>query len=314
MATDGGYSWRWVFDRFLSEDPLTLTAGLAGIVLLWRDGTVEGSVSRRRAMAFGLWAVWGLIIAMPGGRGPAGLLVADLPLVLAAACLLGKLVTLAASGGIAQVRGAVPVIALLAAGYVWARVYRPGPFLFDFDRWLICVCAATAAIAIFLPKRLRFRKHLIFASMVVLLAAELRGSWELSRNIARQPVFFREIGHPDVRLLQSDMRHWVAHSATGNPTIQVRVGNDAAASLIRWYLRDFHEATAARRFESRGAENVVIRDGVSPRPGESPGAVRYRLSVRVPSTAEDLSSGFSRAQDSPKPHEREVYLLWSPRM
>jgi len=318
-ATASGYNWDWVLERFLKDDPLTVAAGLAGFVGLWREGSREADGSRGRALALSLWAVWGLVLTVPGGRGPAGLLVMDLPLLLAAAWLLGRLIVLATRrwDSRAWMWRAGPVAAFLAATCIWTRPHRQALFSSGLARWSICLFAAAAAVALLCLKRARFKQELVFASMAVLLAAELKGSWELRRNMGDQTAFFREIGHPEARLLGRDLRHWITHSGWTGKGLSVRIASDvSSAFLVDWHLRHLYETGLMSGHESNVERTILITgaDAALQPPAESSAPVPYRVIRRWPSRSGTRSPDSAPGQASPTRKEDEVVLLWLPRM
>ena len=317
-AAVNGYSWTWAFERILNEQPLTLTMGLLGIILLWRERGPEAEVARRRASALSLWTLWGFIITIPGGRGPAGLLVMDIPLVLAAAWLLGRLVELTTMSRDAQVwsRLVLPVTTVLASGWIWFLFHRHGRFPPGYSGWFVCFFAGASALGLLFLFKTRPGKGLVFASMMALCAAEMKGGWALSRRIYSEPIFFHEIGHPDVRLLQQDLRHWIAHSERSEDGIRLGAAGDASSALlVHWYLRDFHMTSVVPGHESPvdGAALITWTAGTSYPPAERLASVPYRVMTRRPSHSEARSSDSVSRQAPVAPNADEVVLLWLPK-
>ena len=105
LRADGGYSLGWGFLRLFVDQPLTLVAGLPGLIALWlkvpsvstsEDADNEASVpSPRMGEGWGGgspwrllltgWFAWGLLLLLLPGRNPMTLLVIGLPLAISAA-------------------------------------------------------------------------------------------------------------------------------------------------------------------------------------------------------------------------------------
>jgi hypothetical protein len=311
-AAAHGYNPNWMLTRILGEQPLTLAAGLAGLAILWRGlGETDSARAHKRALALSLWILWGLILTVQGGRGPAGLLVADLPLKLAAALALGHLISEIATGcswGIWLTR-ILPAVGLLGGAVLWIQCYRRNIPLSDLEVRSSVVLAVSALLLFLLFRQVRFRLELITISIVALLAAELNGNWQLARQIHKEPVFFEAVGHTDLRLLESDVRQWVLHYREMKREIRVSIASDIPGGCLpAWYLRDFSGRRNGLIVEDSMRDTVIVtREGNSPfRAAESALPVPYRVEIRHPPA---LDSGHR----APIKEQSEVVLLWLPR-
>jgi hypothetical protein len=311
-AATHGYSPNWMLARILGEQPLTLAAGLAGLAILWLGlGETDSARARKRALALSLWILWGIILTVQGGRGPAGLLVVGLPLKLAAALALGHLISEIATGCSwdTWLTRILPAVGLLGASVLWIQRYRRNIPLSDLEVRFSVVLAASALLLFLLFRQVRFRLELITISIVALLAAELNGNWQLARQIHKEPVFFDAIGHPDLRLLESDVRQWVLHYREMKREIRVSIASDIPGGCLpTWYLRDFSGRGNGRLDEDSRRDTIIVaREGNLPFRGvDSALPAPYRVDIRCLSA---LDSG----RRAPVQQRSEVVLLWLPR-
>lgn len=306
------HSVEWMLVRILREQPLTLVAGAAGLLTLWRGlNRKDSDLARRRALALFLWILWGMILTLRGGRGPAGLLIMNLPLKLAAAVALGRWIPEIAARccWLTWLKSILPGVGILAAVFLWMQLYYRSSTLSDLAIRICLVSVASAFLLFPLFRQVRFKQQMTTVLIMALFAAEMNGSWQLARQVSTEPVFFDAIGHPDLRTLESDVRQWVLHYRETKRNIRIHVDNDVpGGSLSSWYLRDFIEPGNGPTREDSGRDTTfVTRDGSAAQPAaESAPPVPYRVNMqRLPE--------FNSWRQGSIQQRSEVVLLWLPR-
>jgi hypothetical protein len=279
------YSWDWVLAHWLREQPLTLAAGLAGLVMLWLgEGGRGRSRSRGRAVALGAWAVWGLLLTVQAGRGPSGLLVAGLPLELAAAFALGRLMQRAALNWDlrAWLLGTGSALGLAAAVLLWTRGFQRLEILPDLRIGIEHAFVVAAALGLVFLRWLRLRPVLALLVPAWLFAAELNGSRDLLRRMEEEPVFFNPIGHPDLHRLQHEARLWVSgYLETGR---DVGILWESARHLdaqVAWHLREIAASGSIHAHQEVGgkANRITGRMREEDAPIACSSPIRYRAGV-----------------------------------
>jgi len=285
---------------------------MAGLAMLWAGaGETDSARGRRKALALSLWTLWGMILTIQGGRGPAGLLVMDLSLKLAAALALGRMISRIVKGcsWTVWLTRILPAVGLLGAAALWIQRYHRNIARSDMEIRIPIVLAASVLLLILLFQKVRFRLELTTVLIVALLAAELNGSWQLARRIHKEPVFFNAIGHPDLRLLESDVHQWALHYREIKREIRVRIASDLPGGCLpAWYLRDFSGRRNSPIVEDSMRDAVIVtREGNSPfRAAESALPVPYRVEIRH-------SPALDSGHRAPIHEQSEVVLLWLPR-
>lgn len=240
---EGEYSMGWLSIRLLAEAPLIVLFGFTGLVLLWRR---QSEQARTDLYFLIVWFLWGLLLLLLPGRGPATLPVVQIPLLVAAAFALarwiGRIPRSLTSG---EFWIALSVVAaFLFSIFLWARILLV-PATFELNTMLIIVLLLLAAGIVLLSYGLwtDWRCAIWLLGLLLvgsLLVASARSTWRLNfQHLPTRPDgFYRVTTHPDVRNLAADLAT-VSAQRTGDPgelPLQVQEGGEHEP-LLGWYLR-----------------------------------------------------------------------------
>ena len=97
LVANGPYSISWVLLRLLGDQPLLVFFGTSGLILaMMTRNSQEQTVEQKRWMSVLLgWLLVGLFLLLLPGRGPFSLFMIGLPLLVAAASMLNRIISVA---------------------------------------------------------------------------------------------------------------------------------------------------------------------------------------------------------------------------
>lgn len=236
------YSLGWLRLRLLVDQPLLLIFGTAGLFTLWRSREWLPKGWPRFLL---LWTAWGAILALLPGRMPTSLLLLEVPLLFAAAHVIGSLPKAERSQSWGESILFIGMLAALvvSAWFMLTIVVHDSQFRFEQARIAVLpIVAIVASLIFFVFWASRQRAFGLasgfFAGLLALMA--LSSSVQLSHRVdATAPdAFFDEYTSTDVRALAENVGS-LSSQRIGDP-IQASVHvalNGGPDPLLGWYLR-----------------------------------------------------------------------------
>lgn len=239
-----GYSLGWLRLRVLVDQPLLLIFGVIGLVTLLRLRT-SGRLPHGWSLFILLWAVWGVLVVLLPGRMPTSLLMLELPLLFAAAQVIGSLGQAERPQNWGEVVLFVGVLTalIISAWIMLILVVHDGQFQFEQARILMLPIAAIVVSLIFFMLWASWRQMTglgtgFFVALLAVIA--LSSTIQLSHRFdaAAPDAFFEEYSSSDVRALAENVAV-LSSQRTGDPIqATVHVALDSGPDpLLGWYLR-----------------------------------------------------------------------------
>ena len=243
------YPISWVGLRLLIDQPFLLVFGLAGLVLgLLARRRGEWSIAQKRWSSFVVgWLLVGVFLLLLPGRGPFSLFMIGLPLLVAAAYTLNRVITMARSA-VGQLDGWILLVLLAVltfSGNIYLNVLV-GQRQFNGSTVLTIVAIfAIALLSVILYSLWATRQEAVgIAGLFVallLLSSTLSSSWSLAHRFDLQEpnAFFAHYTDPDVRRLAENIAMLSARRVgdAGEMPVQVQLRAEADP-LLGWYLRE----------------------------------------------------------------------------
>jgi hypothetical protein len=254
--TGGVYGLMWPWLRVVVEMAAPFGLGLAGFMVLWRQGAER---PMQRPLVFWLvgWGAWGVLLWLAPGRGPFALPMLGIPMTILAAVWVDALFRTRPNDLDWREAGAVMItlIILLTSGGFWLTAWLGTSFYEPSAAQAVVVIfgMAAAILVAFAVWSNRREAGWVAAVLVagLLMVWSLRGTWRLNYSpVTAAPAGWQyAMGHPEVRILMADIETLSAHR-TGDPqqvAIQVQMSARAEGGmrvvparpdpLVGWQLR-----------------------------------------------------------------------------
>ncbi|MCS6825033.1 MAG: hypothetical protein NZ553_00315, partial [Caldilinea sp.] len=274
----------WPFARLLLDQPLLAVFGVLGLASTWAQPVLgvlrreqKSDLERQResqgpsrffsntdgrwrlSIFLGAWVVWGLLLWLPPGRPPETLPIVGIPLAIAAALLIGRVLHRPGDDLTGLELFALLVIqtVLLVAGSIWMAA-SVNDLVFNDQIWLrggVIVGLMAAVWLIFgfwAGWRSTGRIALIFYT-VVLAALTVRSGWQLSHTseFMRPDGFWPAHTHAEMRLLVQDVER-LSSIRRGDPhelEVQI-VYNLRPNPALGWSLRKMRNLYHVRSLDA----------------------------------------------------------------
>jgi hypothetical protein len=285
LAGESSYPLVWPWLRLLVDQPLLVVFGLTGIGFLWAG---QSSPDRRWAILLTGWLIYaGLILLLPG-RNPITLLLVALPLSLAAASLVARLLRFCTTETDWQDGALIAItlgVLLVTSFFLTANYLRPG----DSDpRLLLFYLILPVLVAFFIWwsgwRTTAQITGLVTVTIFFLVTLSSARMLTLHGDLVRGNQLFAETTQPGVRLLAEDVAHLSAIRLgdPGQAVVLAQVDPELQPS-IGWHLRfvrDLRFLSAVDPNSLDGRTFVITgADGQPPLPDRTIGS-RYAVRSR----------------------------------
>jgi hypothetical protein len=231
----------WPFLRLLVDQPLLTVFGVLGLGMLWWEARQQ-RMDRRWALLLSGWTLYGLALLCFPARNPVLLVLLALPLAMAAAIVIARLLRFSTTGVDWQdgVLIAVTMVVLLVTSFFLTASYlAPGAF----DARVLLFYLILPALIAFFAWWSGWRTTAQITGLVLLvvfLAATWSSAWALTlrSELLGGNALFAETTERNVRLLADDVAKLSA-IRIGDPAmarVLVAVDEDVQP-VLGWYLR-----------------------------------------------------------------------------
>jgi hypothetical protein len=240
LGGDGSYPLIWPFLRLLVDQPLLATLGLAGILFLWIDKR-QGD-DRRWAILLTGWLFYALLLLLLPGRNPITLLLLALPLWIAAASLIARLLRFCTAETDWQDGALIAVtlsVLLVTSIFLTANSLRPGSTEGSALLFYL-ILPGLVAFFVWWSGWVTTAQITGLVTLAVLFLVTISSAWMLNgrEELMRGNHLFAVTTQPGIGLLAEDVAHLSAIRLgdPGEALVLAQVDRELQP-LIGWHLR-----------------------------------------------------------------------------
>ncbi|MFO7631658.1 MAG: hypothetical protein R6W76_03910 [Caldilinea sp.] len=245
----------WPFLRLLIDLPLLVVFGPLGLVALWIRPLFTIPEAKRLAIFLTAWLAWGLLLWLLPGRPPAVLPIAGMPLAIAAATLIARVLERPWGDftGLELFTLLAVQTVLVVAGSIWLAALVDSVVLNE-QIWLTSGIIVALMVAVWIifgvwaGWRSTGRVAIVFYT-VLLGAMTVRSGWQLNHDSEyMQPAgFWPAVTSNEVRLLVQDVER-LSSIRRGDPhQIDMQVVYDVSPDpVLGWHLREMRNLRHVR--------------------------------------------------------------------
>ncbi|MBX2999727.1 MAG: hypothetical protein KF893_14505 [Caldilineaceae bacterium] len=321
LGGDGAYPLIWPWLRLLVDQPLLTTFGIAGIISFW-VGNKQTSDDRRWAILLTGWLIYAALLLLLPGRNPITLLLLTLPLAIAAASLIARLLRFCTTETDWQ-DGALIAITLSAllvtAIFLTANSLRPGAM--DGSVWLFyLILPGLVAFFVWWSGWVTTAQITGLVTLAVLFLVTIGSAGMLTGRgeVMRGYHLFAETTQPSMVLLAEDVAHLSAIRLgdSGEALVLAQVDRELQP-LIGWHLRFIRDLRFVDAIDPSLVNRrtfVISQPNVEPLLSVNMVGSRYALSSRwLPTELDNWNAQlrwylFRELRELPP---RESVVLWA---